>query len=51
MRPYKLPDGAEVWAGVFDESGGDVRELGPVWEVSLPGVEPNEAVGIEADWR
>ena len=45
MRPYKLPDGAELWAGVVDESGGDVPELGPIWEVHLPGVELEEAAG------
>jgi hypothetical protein len=44
MRPYNLPDGAEVWAGIIDESGGDVPELGPVWEVQLPGARRKERV-------
>lgn len=49
MRAYKLPDGAEVWVGILDESGGDAPELGPLWEVRLPGVKPEEAAGHPLD--
>jgi hypothetical protein len=45
MRPYKLPDGAVVWAGVLDESGGESPELGPLWEVKVEGAHPEEAAG------
>jgi hypothetical protein len=45
MRRYPLPDGGFVWAGIYDERGGDAPELGPLWEVKLDGSESGAGVG------
>lgn len=37
FRPYELPDGRVVQAGIVDESGGDAPELGPLWELAIQG--------------
>jgi hypothetical protein len=44
FRSYPLPDGRVLLAGVFDESGGDSPELGPLWELQIAG--EDGAVGI-----
>ncbi|MGH9197094.1 MAG: hypothetical protein ACRD1T_15310 [Acidimicrobiia bacterium] len=44
-RRYPLPDGRVLLARIADESGGDVPELGPQWELQIQGQEGNVIVG------
>jgi hypothetical protein len=39
LRPFPLPDGRVLLAGIADESGGDSPELGPLWELQIEGRE------------
>ena len=45
LRVYALPDGRTLNAGVFDPSGGETPELGPVWELCIAGSDDLAIVG------
>ena len=45
LQPYPLPDGRVLLAGIFDESGGESPELGPLWELQIEGQDGAVQVG------